>query len=282
MKGLLSSQLVNPSIYSSGRAVALHAMELEASPQKITELKLETHQLEEKIARMRTILTRTQRKYIMYSAAINRTLEQNSEYSPTIRQNTSSNLRRSISVANNSLKSLRQKLIEAKDDDRLHQVHELEEDCKLAYLEKNRIEKLIQKERAGLERIRLLHRNMSTRNSVENLTTTKSEIKRLKEQNREILSKQYAYIKKLKKIQIELNIMSLCEGGKTNLLDSIEIEQAEDNDRLNKLNEQVNQKNKEHKNKIQELKEIINRQLMILQDLGDFKYEEQPDSKTEG
>lgn len=239
---------------------------------QIVEIKLQTQQKNEEIKRLKTVLTRMKHKISANTTSINKTFEISTEgptTSQTIHQNTIAMLKQSIEKTNNSLDSLRQQIEAAKNDDRLWNVKELEEDTKTSYLEYCRIKNEISKNKQESQDYQNKRNRIEFLVSQEHMADTRALLKESKDTNRILRDKYIAYQKKTYKVLIEIGIVNRRECGTDSLatIEEAEIEQAEDNNKLTELYKQLDERKEQHEKNKAELMEILKKHLANLEEV---------------
>ena len=234
----------------------------EIRPAQIHELKLQTQQLKQQTIILKSQLKRTEYQIGSKTTAINKTFEQSSDKpqgSGTIHAHTIQNLKRSVSGLRNTLQKLKEQIEAATNDDKTSLVEELEEELKMTYCEYQRHAKTLQDVKAEASYFDKQLEEAEFRASQPHINELKAAIKETKLENASLRDKANAYQVKLEKIDIEAEIQSYQQKRvpAQKVMDQLEINRAEQNQRMKELCDELNAEQEQHEKNVAELTDII-------------------------
>ncbi|OHT05894.1 hypothetical protein TRFO_26254 [Tritrichomonas foetus] len=233
----------------------------EVKPAQVHELKLQTQQIKQQTKVLRTQLKRTEFQISSQTNAINKTFEQSSEkpQTTTIHAYTIPNIKRNIEGAQNTLENLKVQIKQAENDDKTSTVEELEEELKITYCEYQRLAKALQDKKTEANHYDKQLTEAEYRASNPHITELKAAIRDIRSQNASLRDKANAYQIKIEKMKIE---QAIVEHQKNKVptrktMDDLEVERAEQNQRMNELCNELNEEAEQHDKNVAELTEII-------------------------
>lgn len=234
----------------------------EIRPAQVHELKLQTQQIKQQTTVLRTQLKRTEFQINHKTSAINKTFEQSTEKaqtSATIHATTIPNIKRNIEGAKNTLKTLKEQIDQVINDDKTSNVEELEEEVKMTYCEYRRLCEVLQEKRAeaGFYDNQLVEAEF--RASPQHAGELKAAIRDTRAENATLRDKANAYQIKIEKINIEASIHDNQQKkvSAQKAMDKLEVEQAEENQKMKTLCDELNKEMEQHEQNVAELTEII-------------------------
>jgi chromosome segregation ATPase len=228
--------------------------------------------------RLRTHQVRVEHRILANTNAINKTLEQQSDEPSVVTNHTNTipQLKRSLDGAENTLMSLREEIETVREHDKTYIVKEFEEEVKMVYSEYQRLcnEQQIAQAQAASTAAKLAE--AEARVSAQRLAELRKEVRDLREQNATLRDKAVAYYTKRKKLMAEYTI----RDNETNKVPNQKAVQ-EISDKIEEINGQIaqevqafEQKKAEHRQKITELRQILENQKKKFQD---FLIETEPE-----
>lgn len=234
----------------------------EIRPAQVHELKLQTQQIKQQTTVLRTQLKRTEFQINHKTSAINKTFEQSTEKaqtSATIHATTIPNIKRNIEGARNTLKTLKEQIDQVINDDKTSNVEELEEEVKMTYCEYKRLCRVLQDKKAEASFYDKQLEETEFRASAQHASELKAAIRDTRAENATLRDKANAYQIKIEKIDIEAKIHEeqKKKSSEQAALDNVEIEEAEQNQKMKKLCEDLNKEMEQHEQNVAELTEII-------------------------
>lgn len=234
----------------------------EIRPSQIHELKLQTQQLRQQTIILKSQLKRTEFQISSKTSAINKTFEQSSDKpqgSGTIHAHTITNLKKNISGARNTLQKLKEQIEAATNDDKTSLVEELEEELKMTYCEYQRHAKTLQDVKAEAAYFDKQLEEAEFRASQPHINELRAAIKETKLENASLRDKANAYQVKLEKIDIEAQIQGYQQKRvpPQKVMDQLEIDRAEQNQRMKELCDELNAEQEQHEQNIAELTQIL-------------------------
>ena len=227
-------------------------------PTDIQEIKLQTQQILHKTKILKSQIVKIDFMISSETKAVNKTFEQNSEkQNPSqVSKTTIDNITRSIDGAENRIKALQDEIETLSKDDRGAIVDELQEEVKIAYCEYQRLGKALADTKEVAQSYKAqLHEAESFANSIGRLRATVRELKAL---NSSLRDKSNAYQIKHEKLLIEKQINdNLKKKNNQRWRDKVELKEAEYNQRMKQICDELNNEADVHEQKIIELHEII-------------------------
>ena len=237
-------------------------------PSDIYELKVKTQQINLRIRQLKTQINR-----------FNDRMANNATATPSKHTNSIPQFKRSATAAENRLDSLHEQIEEARVDDKVFLVKELEEEVKLAYCENQRLNMLLQDCRAQAKESEQRLQDATLFASQKNLQRLQRDVRELQKHNATLRDKEVAYSVKKQKVEIERKIKENRERGIStkDAVDEALRSRKEASDQAKNQAETLEREKDEFHEKIGELQRIINEQRQRISDClsGHVVFEEE-------
>lgn len=238
-------------------------------PVNLHEIRLQILTMQEQTKKNRSIIARTTQKIDSNTTMINKTFEQSAEgpAGSSNHKNTIPMLKRSLEGSQSHLNDVEEQIEKAKVDDKYWIAKELEQEVAVAYIEMKRIQEDFANQKAVQNHFEAIFRDASAIQSSEHISQLRQAIRETKEANASYRDKLSAYQKKKAKIQIEFTLHDNKDSNKPSrqIIEEAEIEQAEDNQKLQQNCDQMRQMELDYQEKVNRLEEIINNQIQTIQ-----------------
>jgi chromosome segregation ATPase len=194
--------------------------------------------------------------------AINKTFEQASDKpsgSATIHANTIPNLKRNIEGAKNTLAILREQIEATEADDKTSCVEELEEELKMTYCEYKRLARALEERNDAVASYAKELQDAEFRASSRHISELRALIRDTRSENGVLREKANAYQLKIEKLNIEDRLAECQKANRPNqvVISEAEAEQAELDQKIAALGEEMRQEAEDHAQKVAKLNDII-------------------------
>lgn len=243
-------------------------------PSDIYELKVKTQQMNLRIRQLKTQINR-----------FNDRMATNANATPSKHTNSIPQFKRSAVAAENALNSLRQQIEDARQDDKVFVVKELEEEVKLAYCENQRLNMLLQDCRTEVRESEQRLRDASLFASHQNLQRLQREVRELQKFNATLRDKEVAYSIGKQKIDIERKIRENREKGIStqDAVDAAVHSREEATQTMEDQAETLEREKEEFHEAMSELQRIINEQRQKITAClsGNVIFEEEEETKED-
>jgi chromosome segregation ATPase len=213
---------------------------------------------------------RVEHRILANTNAINKTLEQQSDEPSVVTNHTNTipQLKRSLDGAVNTLESLREEIESVREHDKTYVVKEFEEEVKIIYSEYQRLCQEQQEAQIAGAKTAAKLAEAEGRVSPQRIAELRKEVRDLREQNATLRDKAVAYYTKREKLLAEYSIRNNEDKKVPNqkALQDITDQQAAVNEQIAAEVQAFEDKKAEHRQKIRELREILEEQKRKLQE----------------
>jgi chromosome segregation ATPase len=273
-----SSQASSTTDGSRLTTSSLGSRKTDIKPSDVYELRLQTQQMALRARRLRTHQMRVEGRILANTNAINKTLEQQSDEPSVVTNHTNTipQLKRSLDGAENTLAALREEIETIREHDKTYVVKEFEEEVKIVYSEYQRLCREQQEAHAQAARTAAKLAEAEGRVSPQRLAELRKEVRDLREQNATLRDKAVAYYTKREKLLAEYTIKENEDKKVPNqkALQEITDKQEEVKGQIEQEVQAFEEAKAEHRQKIVELRQILEDQKKKFQD---FLVETEPE-----
>lgn len=254
---------------TKSRTIQGSAQEEPIKPVNLHEIRLQILTMQEQTKKYRSIIARTSHKIDSNTSMINKTFEQaaegpagNSNHKSTIEM-----LKRSVEGSKTHLEDLQQQIEKAKTDDRYWTAKELEQEVAVAFIEMKRVQEDFADKKGRQNHYETIFKDANAIQSQEHISQLRQAIRETKEANDSFRDKLNAYQKKKAKVQIEYTLLENKDKNvqSRQIIEEAEIEQAENNQKLQQNYQQIQDMQNDYLEKVNKLEEIINNQILCIQ-----------------